>query len=354
MIRAFIIQQNHGHTAVDKQNFLVDEVKRTNPDRIILITLGEINVTYDYEHFFKGIASWLIEKNVICHVLWAGPNVEIFPNVQGVNTLGSAVGNQYCTNGAANIAKRIDFPKTCDKLYTCYNNNPKYERKYLVDFLAKNDLLKDGIVTYHFPNVPVNYSWQHHDGSRLFDEENYKISSEPQFSPGLLPQNYFRGFIDIVCETDTQEGYFIPTEKTAKPWGAGKPYLVVSSVNYHQWLFDEYGIEPYTEMFDYSFDKELMVGRRIQAIIRNLKVWRDKFAQNPNAKENIYKEILPKIKHNRTMALQTIKTLKAKNKVIPNCLRFITQEPYELLGENTNNGGGIHFLTDPIWHKDNG
>ena len=355
MIKAYILQQRPSHHDIDYAKRHTAAIKEQHPDRIFIITLGEINVKYDYYHFFNEIQPWLIESNTPVYVLWAGPDMEIFPNIFGVNTLGSAFGNVSCVNGSMHYAKNINLLETSDKLFTCYNNNPKYERQFLVDHLVKNDLLNDGIVTYHYPKtLATGYRWKYHDGSRLVDEPDYKIDLRPEYTAGIIPKSYFRGLIDIVCETDTQEGYFIPTEKNAKPWGTLKPYLVVSSVNYHQWLYDEYGIEPYTEMFDYSFDSEKKVEDRIQGIIENLKTWKLKFSKDPSAKEAIYNKILPKLKKNRSAARNTLHTLKLKDKVIPDCLKFITESEYELLGESVNTGGGLHFLTDPEWHRNYG
>ena len=354
MIKAYIIQKVLSHLDFETINNHIDEIKRCKPNRIFIISLGEINVMYNNHFLFEGLKDWLQENNVTIFVLWAGPDKELLPNVHGINTLGSAVGNYWCTYGATNLAKHVNFLELATKLYTSYNHNASYERKYFVDHLVKENLLDQGIVTYHYPTYVKEYNWQYHNGSKLMDEPDYVIHGNVHFSPAILPKNYFRGFIDIVTETQTPEGYYIPTEKTAKPWGAGKPYLVVSSQNYHQWLFDEYGIEPYTEMFDYSFDKEKKVEDRIQGILHNLKTWHKTFTSNASAKIEIYNKILPKLKTNRKMALDVMKTLKSKNKVIPNCLRFITEERYILLGETKNTGNDLHFFMDPEWHKQYG
>jgi hypothetical protein len=67
----------------------------------------------------------------------------------------------------------------------------------------------------------------------------------------------------------------------------------------------------------------------------------------------IYEKIKPKLKRNRTTALNIMQTLREKNKLIPECLQFITKESdYELLGEVNNSQGGLHFLTDKEWHLD--
>lgn len=348
MTRAYIIQEFPPHEPGWYDNTILD-IKKENPDAIYVLSLGEINVEYIFEYFFKDITPWLLENNKYVYVIWAGPDKEIYPHILGVNSLGSAYGN---ISVVRSIRDNVNLLETSDKLYTSYNNNPKYERKVLVDYLAKYDMLKDGIVSYRYPNgqTQPRYRWKYHDGSILSDEPDFQFGDK-RFSMGGLPASYYRGFIDIVCETDSRNGFYIPTEKNAKPWGAMKPYLVVSSKDYHKWLYSEYGIEMYDEMFDYSFDDEELLTDRIIGIVQNLLKLRVKFTKNPDLKRELYEKIKPKLKHNREMALRVFETLRAKNKLIPECLKFITKEDnYELLGERLNHHGGLHFLTDRNWH----
>jgi hypothetical protein len=351
MMKAYIFQGMFRHDDFEIINYHIDNIKKEKPNRIIIFSLGEINVLYNYHYLIAGIKDWLVENKTPVYILWAGPDKVLLPFIYGVNTLGSAVGNISCTNGVMLETRHKSLLETAEKLYTCYNNNPKYERTFLVDHLAKNKLLNDGIVTYRYPEIDTGYKWRHHDGSRLMDEDDYTINFKPEYTAGRLPKSYLNGFIDIVCETDTQEGYFIPTEKNAKPWGALKPYLVVSSMNYHKWLFEEYGIEPYTELFDYSFDNEKKIEDRIFGVIENLKNIKKLFSKHPNEKERVYNILLPKLKQNRAKVLKTLQTLKLKNKVIPDCLKFITETDYELVGMPKDSGGGLHFFLDPAWHK---
>lgn len=352
MTRAYVLQIYPPHEP-EYYIPIIQDIKDKNPDKILLLTLGEINVEYIFEFLFKGIQNWLIENNKYLYVLWAGPDMEICPRILGVNTVGSAWGNISNTYAIKLQYGDADL-SNCTKLFTSYNNNPKFERKYFVDLCAEFDLLKDGIVTYRYPDslVEPNYQWKYHNGTVLFDEPNFDLHSTTD-TAGSLPRQYFEGFIDIVCETDCKNGFYIPTEKTAKPWGAMKPYLVVSSMHYHRWLYEEYGIEMYDELFDYSFDNEPDIKKRIQGIVRNLVRLRNNFNKNPNLRQEIYQSIKPKLNRNRELALNILHRLKSKNKLIPDCLKFITEEQdYELLGEVNNNQGGMHFYTDRNWHID--
>jgi len=354
MTVAYILQKFPEHHNGWYDNH-ISEIKRINPDKIILLSMGEINVEHLFSELFDGIQDWLIENNKYLYVIWAGSNKEIRPNILGANSIGSSYGNVSCVYGISQQYPEVNLLDTADKLFTSYNNNPKYERKLFVDLLYKYDLLNEGIVTYRYPNdrTKPEYNWQYHDGSVLYDEPDYVINSKPEYSAAFLPKSYMNGFIDIVAETDYQEGYFIPTEKNAKPWGAMKPYLVISSKNYHNWLYEEYGIEPYTELFDYSFDSLDTIEDRVNGILQNLARLRTKFNQDPDSKRQIYEQIKPKLIHNRNMALNIINRLQENNKLIPECLKFITtEEDYELVGEVFNSNGQLHFITDREWLLD--
>lgn len=348
MTRAYIVQYfRPQHETYDS---VVIDIKKTNPDVIIVISLGETDVEYIFHTLFDGIENWLIKHNKYMYVLWAGPDLTLRPNINCVNTLGSAYGNCACVEGI-NLTANIDLLAT-DKVFTSYNNNPKYERKYFVDKCVEFDLIKHGIVTYRYPELTVtpNYEWQHHDGSILVDEPDFVLNGSMQFTAGSLPKNYHRGFVDIVIETVSRNGYYVPTEKNAKPWGAMKPFLTIASQHYHKWLCEEYDMVLYDELFDYDFDSRVVLEDRIQGIIQNLLSIRDKF-NNVEYKREIYEKIKPKLIHNKEKALNVFHTLKRKNKLIPECLSFITKEDnYELVGEVYNSMGNLHFITNKDWH----
>jgi hypothetical protein len=72
-------------------------------------------------------------------------------------------------------------------------------------------------------------------------------------------------------------------------------------------------------------------------------------SENPNYKAEIYKALKRKLLENRYKSINILEILKAKNKIIPNCMRFILTEEYELCGDVVNSNGGYHFLTDKEW-----
>ena len=151
------------------------------------------------------------------------------------------------------------------KLFTSYNNSNKLHRNILVDVLAKNNLLNDGIVTILHPNIwpnrPGDYKFEYYDGTILKDEPSFVLNSCDAFAPNSFPKSYLNGFIDIVTESTYEEDQFFLTEKTSKPISTLKPFLIVGPPKIHKFLYENYGVEYYDELFDYSFDDETEIGR---------------------------------------------------------------------------------------------
>lgn len=214
-----------------------------------------------------------------------------------------------------------DVHTLSDKLYTMYARRGCYERKLMVDLLAREQLLNDGIVTYHDIDSNSTYQYRYHDGSPLIDEENY---SKSQYSPLDFPVGFLRGFVDIVCESRVDPLEFFTTEKTVKSLTALKPFITLSCQHYHRYIHEEYGIEPYTEIFDYSFDSEPRVEDRIEGIIENVKQLKNK------DKNLLHSLVLSKMMQNRISFKGCIS--KKENMMGPE-LEFFNEQEYELLGD---------------------
>ena len=222
--------------------------------------------------------------------------------------------------------------------FTCYSSNPKFERALLLDQLVANNLLQHGIVTFNNPGnvqydrVRGQFKWQHHDGSRLFDETDFSLHSKPEFSPYMFPKSFFKGFFDLVLESAYDPGIFLLTEKTTKSLVALKPFIVLSSINYHKELVDTYGMELYDELFDYSFDNKPNIDDRIQGIIDNL----NRIVQMDIGKiKELHDTLLPKMIANRQRFLDY--TL-IKENIVPKSLMFLTEtSDYKLYGNIETN-----------------
>ena len=302
----------------------VRRIKEINPDIILVMCNEEYDVEHIFQDFFNQINDWLVENNKTITVLAPGLNRKINDNIFVKKSYGYYLHNLEIST--YNMHKSVDVSKT-DKLFTLYCNRSSPERIYMVDMIAKEHLLSDGIVTFRNAFSGSTPVWQYHDGSPLVDEEEFVLNSKKEQTPSYFPKRFFDGVMDIVCETRINPQEFFTTEKTAKSIIALKPFLVLSSQHYHKYLYEEYGIEPYTEIFDYMFDNMIDVKDRVTGIIENIKR-----VKNLD-KHELYDRVQHKIKYNREKFIDYGSN---KAKMIPKELEFMFSNDHVLHG--TGNG----------------
>lgn len=305
-----------------REHIVVNEIENINPDIIIGLCLEEFDYHYCFKKFFEAIQPYLIRTNKIMKLI--APYVDSKPVPNNI-IVEKSYGYYHWSCGPIEncIENKIEFNFTdTTKLFTNYNNNNKYQRAMLVDEFVKNDLLKDGIVTLNKPEMRLAdgrpYIYKYHDGSKIVDETDFVLNAKYEYNAGMFPKSYFNGFIDIVSESTYDAGEFFITEKTAKPIGALKPFLVFGPPLVHQHLYNNYGIEYYNELFDYSFDLEEDIEKRIDGIVQNLL----RLRQLSNAELiSMYKSINDKLICNRKNYLQ----IKTDRVYIPESLKFLEQ-----------------------------
>lgn len=129
-----------------------------------------------------------------------------------------------------------------DRKYTIFHKSTNYDSK-----IIESPEMEDTIINqkHHLPTKPTN-----------------------EIKQGLIHNFYMSAAIDIVCETSTDT--FFPTEKTTRPIFCKKPFLVLGCKDYHEKLYDEFGIEKF-EIFDYSYEKEKNLKERIDKYVDELK-----------------------------------------------------------------------------------
>jgi len=318
----------------------IDEVKQLNPDLLFANCIYEYQPEFIFNNFISGISDWLVENNKKLIIFCSGPDgLELAPNVIIEKTYGYYVVNydrcrqELFKTVNSNFTRIEPYQEIqAEKWFTCYNNNPKYERGLLVDQLAKHNLFQHGIVTFQFPERVqspnnIGFTWKYHDGSKLIDEADFVLSKIPEYSPNSFARSYFKGFIDIVTESSFGTNNFFVTEKTCKPIVGLKPFLILSCENYHKNLVEDYGLVLYDELFDYSFDSMPDINDRIQGIIDNL----NKIVQWDLSKiKKIHKTLLPKMLYNRQKFLDYGSI---KEKMVPKSLQFLTETTdYKLYG----------------------
>jgi hypothetical protein len=88
------------------------------------------------------------------------------------------------------------------------------------------------------------------------------------FHDFLPVQEWLESEIDLVCEThQIRQWHF--SEKTCKPLGFCKPFLVIGCAGWYK-IFEKLGFKLYDELFDYSFDEIESFKDRHQAIMAQI------------------------------------------------------------------------------------
>lgn len=146
--------------------------------------------------------------------------------------------------------------------FCCYNNVPHPHRCLFIDKLAKNNLIDKNAVTWNHP--ADYYFFKHFNNNEIKYNDNF---SKP--NGFVMSQEFFESFCFMVTETTVDVINF--TEKTSKPIVYKKPFLILGAPGIHKFLKDQYDIQPYDEIFDYSFDSEVDLSKRCDMIIENLK-----------------------------------------------------------------------------------
>lgn len=165
--------------------------------------------------------------------------------------------------------------------FLTFNNKCREHRTKLINSIIKNNLLSSGIVTYHCDE---------------FLKQNSCLTYKDDFTPGgnifSFNETFLTSFLHIATETEV-DVLFI-TEKTVKPILCQNPFLILGSVNFHKEL-QNLGFELYDELFDYSFDSEPDLTKRIEKLVKNINY----VVQNKDNLNEMYQSILPKIIKNK-------------------------------------------------------
>lgn len=327
--------KNYLHTDYEKE---MQQLKTIDPDKILLFCLEEFAPEQIFRKLIDKLSPWLVENNKIAKILKCDPDNQILaPNIITEKTFAYYLSLMQCHRNFEKL--NIDFTKShllATKLFTCYNSNPKFHRGLTIDALARENLLNDCFYTVHFPYVYNNdeddgltkFEYKYFDKKVKYDEADYDRHS-PRFDSSYMAQSFLTGFIDLVTESTHHKQIHILSEKTTKSIFALKPFIVVGTQHFHKFLYEEYGIEMYNELFDYSFDSEPNIVDRVEGVVENIK--RIKATYSVEERDRIHDLLLPKMMKNKTTFLEYGLS---KNKMIPDSLKFMfTNEPYEFYGD---------------------
>ena len=211
--------------------------------------------------------------------------------------------------------------------FATFNARSKNFRIKLIDKLFEENLQSSGIITFHkIAGDDTSYTPTFYQGQKLTIDDNFsKFQSSYQFN-----ETFLSSFLHIPTESSIDT--FVLSEKTAKPILCKLPFLTLGSVGYHREL-KKLGFKLYDEIFDYSFDQEDDIDKRIELIVGNIKF----VVENKNNLNDLYEKVKDKLQYNRNHAFKILtdfnyvpklikkhyKTLETKNK--------ISSEDYELI-----------------------
>ena len=230
-------------------------------------------------------------------------------------------------NNLSTDIENISINKKFDKLYINYNNKSRYHRCLLMDYLAKNDLLKHGLNSWNQPTYieygsdgPI-YNFNYWKEEKIsIDDFEYYVNDE--YRPNLLDMNCF---VSVVTET-SHEILFV-TEKTYRQILIEQPFICLGAQNQNT-ILKKYGFELYDEIFDYEFDNKPKIEDRVQGIIDNLN----------NIKDSNYIELYDKIKEKvKRNKLNAIKIINEGLYFSDDLKKIITDYKKILNLNNTNN-----------------
>ena len=299
----------------------ISEIKALNPDKIICFCMEEYEPIRIFRQFFQGILPWLREKDKTLTCIVPSVADFKFERVEFESSVGYYF---YAVESYNNSVKRLTENEQSTCVFSCYNRASKWFRAQMIDALACNNLIKDNVVTLVENDVrrPVTlepYQWQCHDGSKLVDEPDFQLHiPDCGYDAHMLGPKYMQGFMDIVNESTVDPDNYFMTEKTVKSIACKKPFLALSSPNYHRYLVDRFGFVLYDELFDYDFDSRPAVEDRIQGIIKNvlnlkvlLKVYGHDYIRNT---------VREKLEYNQQ---QFAKNLDDPDVVVPKSIKFM-------------------------------
>jgi hypothetical protein len=320
-----------------------EEIKRCRPNKIILNCSMEPGHDLYFGELILHLVPWIQGTQIELTVITACPEEGLLSQYKLEDTYGYLFNFIYYffdwRPGEHDKTTLQIFPNmrlvaqraNAEMFYTCFNHRNRLHRSKVVDLLAKNNLLNRGKITYHHPQnhdeSDINYyKWQWHDGSPLL------LSQEALFQPyasynatpvSTPPTVQHFGFMDLV--TETCPDLLFVTEKTFKSIFLFKPFLVVGGKDFHTHLTEKFGLELYTEIFDYSFDSANTIDERINGVIDNVV----RISQMNDAQlHKAYRLVLEKLVHNKQKLLEIFFD---RNRIVPQSLHFLFQPGYKII-----------------------
>lgn len=164
-------------------------------------------------------------------------------------------------------------------LFLSMMNLPREHRCYLMDNIFKHNFQQISALTWHYTTTDFNWKYWSPKKLMLTDRSFVDVHYENQVNENFvssihtLPNEFAQSLFSLVSESSISRIFI--TEKTAIPLIMGQPFIVQGAPGFHSYLKD-LGFELYTELFDYSFDRQLDYKKRTEAILENINSLKDK------------------------------------------------------------------------------
>jgi hypothetical protein len=184
--------------------------------------------------------------------------------------------------------------KEFNYLFISYNNKNHYHRCILMDLFSKNNLIKDGLISWRM-TFPKNYDFKYWNEEILeIDQTKLDVCLNEITNQTINS----KCFVNIIAESYST--CLFVTEKTYRAIILEQPFLCFGAINQNR-ILEKYGFKLYDEIFDYSFDNLKNLEDRAQGIVNNLLHIKTK---NLN---NLYEKIKEKIFFNKKRAMEIIR-----------------------------------------------
>lgn len=318
--------QIHPHSEDEMRmiSCIADDIEKVNPDKVLIFSGSEMDVDLIYGELYHMLADWCRTQNKKIHIfvtaipigMYPPEYVELHKFVQTYDVANLTEARDY--HGCVGSTTR-EIVRKPPKLFTCYNSRLADYRKYIIDQLAKYDLLENSVTTYKLSYGKMHPDeWLYYNGTPvLIDEEDYP-NCDPKYHG--WPKSYTQGCIDIVTETRIDPLTWYMSEKTARPLITLRPFLVLSSPGYHTWL-EHKGIQKYDEIFDYSFDDKEDYKERADGIVKNIINLSKKY-KTPEDYESLLEMLRPKLKQNLINYIDHVQTGQSTLPHLPDWLDY--------------------------------
>lgn len=226
-------------------------------------------------------------------------------NVLGLDVFEMIHMHRHFKASGFNFLDSLDQYKSTkkEKKFLNLNNIMRPHRRALLFYLKKNDLLDKGFISsLEWRNNGIDDVCKNTFNYRFnFDNSSYEdflkinntlITLDSLGNQASDTKLYSNSYYSLVTETHTSKNSLFITEKTYKPILMGHPFMIVGCPNTLSYLKNK-GYYTFPELFDESYDSQLIEKDQLKIIIDNLK--RDVI---------ITDEIYEKLKHNQRLFLK--------------------------------------------------